>query len=200
MEKRSLRRSSAPPITCSGEKYPVLPLIAPTRLICARARVFATPKSTTLTMPSNVTITFSGVTSRWMRLSSSPVSSRTSCAACRPAHASIITWSTQPSGRSARFAFWFEKIFAIGAPSIHSMARYGRSRTSPYARMCTTFGWRMRDAVHASSRNIARASSSPRIASDSSLTATIWTVPLGRLSRAAQTAAMPPTAAGNSSS
>ena len=50
--------------SCSGAMYASFPLIAPGRVWCDAASVFATPKSTSLTCPSYVTNTFCGLTSR----------------------------------------------------------------------------------------------------------------------------------------
>lgn len=68
--KRSLRPSTRPPVTCSGDMYPNVPSTVP-GAVCmavgtsaAVARWSASPKSRTLTDPSAVMKTFSGLRSR----------------------------------------------------------------------------------------------------------------------------------------
>ena len=75
----SLRASTVPPVACSGDMYAGVPATAPGRLSRARGVSvvasspssrsacvsFARPKSSTLTTPSGVTMTFAGFRSRW---------------------------------------------------------------------------------------------------------------------------------------
>jgi hypothetical protein len=76
----SLRASTVPPVACSGDMYPAVPVTTPgcvstpeplavvsvSPVSSASADTsFARPKSSTFTTPSRVTITFAGLTSRW---------------------------------------------------------------------------------------------------------------------------------------
>jgi hypothetical protein len=48
-EKRSARRSMAPPTACSGAMYVTFPFTTPVRVSAERPTAFAIPKSTTFT-------------------------------------------------------------------------------------------------------------------------------------------------------
>ena len=78
--KMSLRASTFPPVACSGDMYPAVPVTTPGRVSTpeplavvsvspvssvSSATSFATPKSSTFTTPSRVTMTFAGFRSRW---------------------------------------------------------------------------------------------------------------------------------------
>ena len=75
----SLRLSTARPRACSGLMYAAVPMMAPSRRLesmtsgafvrlspPAVTTGFASPKSSTLTTPSGVTLMFAGFRSRWM--------------------------------------------------------------------------------------------------------------------------------------
>ena len=86
----SVRTSVTPPVTCSGAMYATVPMIRPARVFPAAACALASPKSTTLTRPSAVSSTFSGLTSRctmpaW-------------CAAASPARIGSMTSSASSQG------------------------------------------------------------------------------------------------------
>ena len=51
-ENRSLRRSISVPLHCSGDMYVIFPFTVPDCVSWLRCSAFATPKSTTLTVPS----------------------------------------------------------------------------------------------------------------------------------------------------
>ncbi len=62
--KTSARRSTRSPRACSGARYAGLPLIVPSHVTTSESAALAMPKSTTLTAPPRVRITFCGVASR----------------------------------------------------------------------------------------------------------------------------------------
>ena len=62
--KMSLRRSSDFPRHCSGDEYPSRPLNVPNTVLLMLLADFAMPKSISLTLPSYVSITLLGATSR----------------------------------------------------------------------------------------------------------------------------------------
>ena len=59
-------RPNASPRSCSGAMYASVPSAAPLRLASAGSCTFATPKSSTFTVPERVTIRLAGLMSRWM--------------------------------------------------------------------------------------------------------------------------------------
>ena len=61
----SERRSALSPEACSGDMYSILPLRPPGIVSVIRPSALATPKSMTLTAPSNDTRMFCGEMSRW---------------------------------------------------------------------------------------------------------------------------------------
>ncbi len=102
--KMSLRASTFPPVACSGDMYPAVPATTPGWLSASGALAvvsespgssvssatrFARPKSSTLTTPSRVTITFAGLRSRW-----------TMPRACAAASASAIGTATRSASPS----------------------------------------------------------------------------------------------------
>jgi hypothetical protein len=65
-EKMSVRASTSPPFTCSGDIKDGVPVTARVRAALWRANTLATPKSVILARPSIVTRIFAGFRSRWI--------------------------------------------------------------------------------------------------------------------------------------
>jgi hypothetical protein len=65
-EKMSVRASTSPPLTCSGDIKEGVPMIPMVRATPSRASILAMPKSVILARPSSVTRMFAGFKSRWM--------------------------------------------------------------------------------------------------------------------------------------
>ena len=95
----------------------------------AAACALASPKSTTLTRPSAVSSTFSGLTSRctipaW-------------CAADSPASIGSMTSSASLQGSQPRSRSRLRSV----RPGTYSIDRYRNCPSEPWSKTCTMFGW-----------------------------------------------------------
>ena len=153
-ENRSLRRSISSPRHCSGDRYVVLPLIVPALVSVVLARVLATPKSTTFTLPSNDTIRFDGVTSRCTMPSGLPSTPLRSCACWRPAAAPPAIASTVASEISLRLARVCCRSARTVSPCTYSIVKKYESPSFPTSCTCAMFGCWSCETRRASSRNM----------------------------------------------
>ena len=153
--KMSTRRSIAWPCACSGARYASLPLMIPMAVDVIRSRALASPKSMSFGTPSRVRNTFAGLTSRWMTCAGLPRSSLSSWAWCRPSAMRAPIQATTSCGRRWRRAFAVSQTSRSVWPRRTSIARKWRLPSCPRPWMAMTFGCARRDAIRASSRNIA---------------------------------------------
>jgi hypothetical protein len=135
----STRRSIARAVSCSGGMNASFPLICPSRVTCDRPTAFATPKSTSCAIPSMLTMTLSGDTSRWTISSGTP-SSSTSCAACNPARMSRISAPTIPSGMVSPARTDAPMSSDSAAPWTYSMTRNSSASEATTSMTDVTFG------------------------------------------------------------
>ena len=175
----SVRESVMPPVTCSGAMYATVPMIRPDRVFPAAACALASPKSTTLTRPSAVSSTFSGLTSR--------CTIPASCAADSPASVGSMTSSASLQGSQPRSRSRLRSV----RPGTYSIDRYRNCPSEPWSKTCTMLGWDSRATDLASPMNLATKSASRASSACITLSATCRS---SRVSVARYTVAMPPCA------
>ena len=162
--------------------YASLPLSCPSRVVCDARRPPSRRRSrATRATPSAPTSTFCGDTSRWTMPSGSPRSVVASCAACRPCeHAAARSRTAIARRRRARRARARRASSrASDSPCTYSMTRKSSPSCATTSSVATTFGWWMRAASRASSRNIATNSGSFANCGWSRLIATVREKPHG---------------------
>ena len=147
-------------------------------------------------MPSTPTMTFCGETSRWTMSSDSPISSRASCAAKRPASISAAMATTTPTGSTTWASRAARSSLSRGSPCTYSCTSSTSAPVWTTSSTGTTLGWWTLEAMRASSRNIARKSGSSANWGCSRFTATIRLKPSAPSRRARWMVAMPPRAMG----
>ena len=114
---RSLRRVSGLPVKCSGARNPAVPIGSGGRLSGDGLKIFATPKSAILTVPSLAMSTFDGLRLRCRMLRWWP------CLSARAAWtATAITSSRQFSPGSSGFLGRALSRVAASVPSTNSVA------------------------------------------------------------------------------
>ena len=103
-EKTSERASAVLPSSSSGATYDILPLTMPASVTLARSAstARAMPKSTTFTVPFQVTMMLGGVTSRWTMPSGLPSGPVSVCAKSSPRQAWRPISATNAGGGTSR--------------------------------------------------------------------------------------------------
>jgi hypothetical protein len=165
--------------------YASLPLMDPSRVICSLSMALATPKSSRRATPSTPTRMFCGDTSRWTISSALPASFRASCAAWSPWSTPMVMAMAMGNATSSlrlRAALTSE---ASDWPCTYSITRKSSPASEITSSVCTTFGWTSRDAIRASSMNIAQSSGCFANCGCRRLMATVREKPAGPFSRPA---------------
>ena len=141
-----MRASETPRATCSGETYATVPRTIPACVdVLGAATARASPKSTTLTVPSAETSTFSGLTSR--------CTSPARCAAASAASTGSST-ETASSGRSRpRRCSTSRSVLPATSSITRNTIRPAGVCSAPWSNTATALGCDSRAAVRASRTN-----------------------------------------------
>ena len=199
--KTSEGASTAPPVICSGDMYGTVPITGRARSPCCSCEAasrandsgpagpgrftrVAMPKSSTLTGPSGVTITFDGFRSRW-------ITPRRCATATASAISTAIFNAWSSGGRPSHIR---SASVRPGTSSITRNLVPSTSPTSCSAQMC---GWFRPATVLASSRKSARRPGSASAPTGRILIATSRS---RRVSRPRKTCPMPPSPISESTS
>ena len=120
-EYTSPRGPVTSPATCSGGTYATVPMSSPALVWPAAACALARPKSATLTRPSAVSRTFSGLTSR--------CTMPDACAAARPSRTPVMMSRAAAGENHPRS---LSSCLSV-RPWMYSMARYRKGPSAPWS-------------------------------------------------------------------
>ena len=145
----SVRPSTRAPRTCSGARYPAVPMTAPGSVMVSDSDARAMPKSVTFTIfsgavPSGPSSTLPGFTSRCTM----PLA----CACARAAATCSPMRAASRTGNGPRSRTTCRRL----GPSTYSITRNAWSSCSSQSYTLTTFGWFRRAAARASRRKRSR--------------------------------------------